>query len=78
MVIDDVWKSLLNGVPNVPTCPTFPRGLRALRALRVLCAHAPYVLYVPTCPSIFYKPENKKMETFYSYFFTGTEFNFGP
>ena len=67
--------SLLNGVPYVPYVlyiPKFPRALRALRA------HAPYVPYVSTRLSIFYRPENQKMETLYPYVFKGTEFSFGP
>ena len=40
--------------------------------------NVPYVPYVPTCPSIFYRPENLKMEILYPYFFKGTGFNFGP
>ena len=72
-------------------CPTWPRALRALRArlpyvlyipkfpraLRALRAHAPYVPYVSTRLSIFYRPENQKMETLYPYVFKGTEFSFG-
>ena len=45
-------------VPTCPTCSTWPTCPRGLRALRALGAHTPYVLYVPTCPSIFYRPEN--------------------
>ena len=55
-------------------CPTRPGALRA---------HTPYVLYVPyvpymrTCPNIFYRQENWKMEILYPHVFKGTKFNFG-
>ena len=50
LLMGELLKNLLNGVPNVPTCPTCKRALRAQ------APYVPYVSYVlarpwcSTCP----------------------------